>query len=368
MALWLARSVRNRISAVQLYRLRNVVSIALVWTIVDLGSKLLVSGGVQPLDHTEHRTLTWLAIGLRAGIVFSLSVIMAYILVFRLRNSFRDKPLLINWLYRSLILVGLSLVMNFLVYVSYYYFVKRFTPLRSLDRFLSDSIYSMWLVIKVVQWLAIFILTQLFLEVSSKYGPGGFRAIILGRYMKPRNEQRIVIFIDLKDSTPIAEALGSTRYFDFIREFIAHISNALTEYDAIIYQYVGDEVVASWKSSRKNAQKCLSALIEAQRSIQKQSDYFRRQYGFVPEFRVGIHEGEVTIGQIGVVKKDLAISGDAMNTTARIRTACSALNCKFLISQNFLDLLPLKSWQAVPLGAIELKGKSDGVQLYAVQI
>lgn len=333
-----------------------------------MASKLLVSGGVQPLDNTTHRMLTWPAVGLRAAIVFLLSVVMAYILVFQLRRSFRDRPLLLNWFYRSLILVGLSLVMNFLVYVSYYYFIRLFTPLQALDRFLSDSIYSMWLVIKVVQWLAIFILTQLFLEVNSKYGPGGFRAILLGRYVRPRKEKCIVIFLDLKDSTPIAEALGTTRYFDFIREFIAHISNALTEYDANIYQYVGDEVVASWKTSRRNAQKCLSALIEAQRALQKNSDHFRRAYGFVPEFRAGIHEGEVTIGEIGVVKKDLAMSGDTMNTTARIRTACSALNRKFLVSQSFLELLPLKPWQAVPLGAIELKGKSDGVELFAVQI
>lgn len=368
MTLWLARSVRNRISAVQWYRLRNVLSIALVWTVIDLGSKLLVSGGVQPLDNTTHRVLTWGAFGMRAAIVLLLSIIMAYILVFRIRNSFREKPLLLNWLYKSLVLVLLSLLMNTLVYLSYYYIFRRLTFLQSLDRFISDSIYSTWLIIKVVQWLAIFILTQLFLEVNSKYGPGGFRGIILGRYVKPRKEKRIVIFLDLKDSTPIAEALGSTRYFDFIREFIAHISNALTEYDANIYQYVGDEVVASWKTSRRNAKKCLSALIDAQRALQKNSDHFRRKYGFVPEFRAGIHEGEVTVGEIGVVKKDLAMSGDTMNTTARIRTACSALNCKFLVSQNFLELLPLKPWQAVPLGAIELKGKSEGVELYSVRI
>lgn len=367
MALWLARSIRNRISAVQSYRLRNVVSIALTWTLVDLGLKYLFSGSGRPTV-LSHRTLTWVATALRTGIVFTLSVVMAYILVFRIRNSFRNKPLIINWLYKSLILVGLSLVMNLLVHVTYYYYVWGFTFPQALRHFLNDSIYSLWLVIKTLQWLVTFILTQLFLEVNSKYGPGVLRDILLGRYVKPRKERRIVIFLDLKNSTPIAEALGSTRYFDFIREFISHISNSLTEYDANIYQYVGDEVVASWKTNKRNAQKCLSALIEAQRSIQKQGTHFRRLYGFVPEFRVGIHEGEVTIGEIGVVKKDLAMSGDTMNTTARIRTASSTLGHKFLTSQNFLDLMPLKPWQALSLGAIELKGKSGGLELFAVKV
>ncbi len=367
MALWLARSIRNRISAVQSYRLRNVVSIALTWTLIDLLLKLLVSGSGRPTV-LNHRTLTWVSTALRAGIVFPLSVVMAYVLVFRIRHSFRNKPLLLNWLFKSLILVSLSLVMNLLVHVTYYYSVWKFTLPQALHQFFTDSVYSSWLVIKTVQWLVTLILTQLSLEVNSKYGPGVFRDMILGRYIKPRKERRIVIFLDLKNSTPIAEALGSTRYFDFIREFISHISNALAEYDANIYQYVGDEVVASWKSSRRNARKCFSALIEAQRSIQKQGTHFRRLYGFVPEFRVGIHEGEVTIGEIGVVKKDLAMSGDTMNTTARIRTASSTLGHKFLTSQNFLDLLPLKNWQALPLGAIELKGKKGGVELFAVKV
>ncbi len=367
MALWLARSVRNRISAVQSYRLRNVVSIALMWTVIDLALKLLVSGRGRP-DSLDHRTLTWMAVGLRAGIVFGLSMIMAYVLVFRVRYSFRNHPLLVNWLYKSLILLSFSLVMNFLVYVTYYHYIWGFTLHQAVNRIVDDSIYTLWLVIKTVQWLIIFILTQLFLEVNSKYGPGVFRNMILGRYVKPRKERRIVIFMDLKDSTPIAEALGSVRYFDFIREFIFQISNALTEYDANIYQYVGDEVVASWKSSKKNARKCYSALIDAQRSIQRNGTRFRQLYGFVPEFRVGIHEGEVTIGEIGVVKKDLAMSGDTMNTAARIRTASSALKKKFLVSEAFLELLPLKPWQAVPIGAIELKGKSEGMELYSLRI
>jgi adenylate cyclase len=91
-------------------------------------------------------------------------------------------------------------------------------------------------------------------------------------------------------------------------------------------------------------------------------------YDVVPEFRAGVHVGDVTVGEIGVIKKDIAMSGDTMNTTARIRTACSELNHKFIVSKTFAELIDLKDWQIEELGVIDLKGKKDGVELVALKI
>jgi adenylate cyclase len=176
------------------------------------------------------------------------------------------------------------------------------------------------------------------------------------------------MFIDLKDSTPIAEKLGHQQYFKFIREFIYQISNALIEHGGSIYQYVGDEVVVSWLFDKKNTRKCMDALIEARKNLQKRGEHCRRIYGLIPEFRVGIHLGDVTVGEIGVIKKDIAMSGDTMNTTARIRSACSELNQKYIVSKEFKENVDLKDWQTESLGMVELKGKNHGVELYSLKI
>ena len=60
--------------------------------------------------------------------------------------------------------------------------------------------------------------------------------------------------------------------------------------------------------------------------------------------------------------------GDTMNTAARIRTACTELNQKFIVSKDFLDLIDLKEWQAESLGPIELRGKKEGIELFALKI
>ena len=176
------------------------------------------------------------------------------------------------------------------------------------------------------------------------------------------------MFMDLKDSTPIAEKLGHQLYFKFIRDFIYQISTAIIEYEGRIYQYVGDEAVCSWLFDKKNTRKCMDAVILARKRIQKKSEHFRREYGVVPEFRVGIHLGDVTVGEIGVIKKDLAMTGDTMNTTARIRSATNELNHNFIVSKQFMENIDLEEWQTVNLGPIDLKGKGSEVELFSLKI
>ena len=177
------------------------------------------------------------------------------------------------------------------------------------------------------------------------------------------------MFLDLKDSTPIAEQLGHEKYFFFIRDFIYHVSKAILENNGMIYQYVGDEVVVTWPYRKANILKSMNAVIECRKALQKRSDYFRREYdGIVPEFRAGLHAGDVTIGEIGVIKKDIAISGEAMNITARIRSACNELNQKFVVSKEYFDTGILKSWQGENLGEVYLKGLDESMHLYALKI
>jgi len=221
---------------------------------------------------------------------------------------------------------------------------------------------------KTPGWVLTFSFLQVVVEIIKKYSPGVFFDVLMGRYRHPKIEKRIIMFIDLKDSTPIAEKLDTIDYFKFIRQFIELVSTALIQYHGRIYQYVGDEVVVSWIYNTKNAKHCLDALIETRKLIEQKGESFRRHYNIIPEFRVGIHLGEVTVGEIGIIKKDLAMSGDTMNTTARIRSACSELNQKFIVSKDVIDTLDLKDWQSESLGRIDLKGKKEGIELFALKI
>ncbi len=348
-------------SFVNKYRFKLILYISFFWTLLDLV--------VAYTRETPAYYSLPFALGLRSLLVFLMSVSINVLLVFRLKKLFRHYSLWLSFLFRSLILLGAAYIVNFLIHATHIIVIQGLTIKEAFWLYGADAFQPEWLFQKILYWMILFVLTQLIIEVNEKYSPGVFMDIMMGRYLEPKVEKRIVMFIDLKDSTPIAEKLGHHLYFKFIREFIYQISNALIEYGGNIYQYVGDEIVVSWIFEPKNTRKCMDSLIVARRNLQKNSELFRRKYeGIIPEFRVGIHLGDVTVGEIGVIKKDIAMSGDTMNTTARIRSACSELNQKFIVSKEFLENIDLKSWQTTNLGVVELKGKEKGLELFSLKI
>ena len=127
-----------------------------------------------------------------------------------------------------------------------HYFFQSLNANEAFHQIQSYVLYRNWLLLKIIYWMIIFFITQLILIINEKYSPGVFFDILAGRYINPKVEKRIVMFMDLKDSTPIAEDLGHSVYFEFIRDFIYMLSQAVIEFDGTIYQYVGDEIVCSW--------------------------------------------------------------------------------------------------------------------------
>ena len=342
------------------YRIRTILIIAIFWTLIDIIAVLLF--------RDVHVKSPIRSAFLREVAVFIMSCVMGYLFVFRLKNVFSKQSPVINFIFKSIILVIAAFVLNFLVHFIDSVAMGGRGVREALQISMTDMLQVKMLLQKIIYWMILFVITQLYIEINEKYSPGVFIDIISGKYMQPKIENRIIMFMDLKDSTPIAEKLGHVENFKFIRDFIYHVSIAMIEHDGRIYQYVGDEVVVSWLYDKKNTKKCMASIIEARKNLQKNGNHFRRRYDIMPEFRVGIHMGEVTVGEIGVIKKDLAMSGDTMNTTARIRSACNELNQKFIMSKDFMDNSDLKEWQGESLGVVDLKGKSNGIELFSLKI
>jgi len=362
------RSIGGGFSLIRQYRIRMIFSIAVSWTIIDMFFfifRVLTSG---PHKTTLFPNKTIVTILLREVNVFFISLCMGYALVFLLKNLLRNSSVFTNILLKTIILIIAALGVNFLIHITYVVLIDKKTLAIAVNSFYNHTFQGTWLLEKMPEWFILFILTQIIIEFIEKYSPGIFFAIFFGKYLKPKNEYLIIMFIDLKNSTPIAEKMDNISYFRFIREFIYHISTALLELGGRIFQYVGDEIIVSWPAKQQNYKNCIQALIAARKNIEKNGNRFRREYGFLPEFKVGIHYGEVTIGEIGVIKKDLAMSGDAMNTTARIRDACTELNQKFIVSKEFLEKSNLTDWQTETLGGFELKGKNTSIELFALKI
>ena len=342
--------------------------IAICWTLVDFMIFLVkLSSDSFSFKYEEQGTITLKAILLREANVLLLSFIIGFLLVSVLKKLFRHTSPAFHFFIKTLILIVAGLVMSFFIYLTYEMIIGHRTFNDSVKRFADNTFNAGWIIPKMAEWGILYILTQLAIEVNEKYSPGVFVDIMLGKYLQPREENRILVFIDLRNSTPIAEKLGNN-YFEFIRDFIFCISAGIMEHDGRIYQYVGDEIVAWWPSSKVNAKKAVDSLIESRKILNQNTDVFMRNYDIVPEYKAGMHTGPITVGQVGISKKELVMSGNTINTASRIRSACNDLNQKFLVSKEVIDLLEMKEWQSESMGVVDLKGKNENIELFALKI
>ena len=209
------------------------------------------------------------------------------------------------------------------------------------------------------------------LQLSKKFGPGNLLKMMTGRYHSPQDENRIFMFIDLRDSTGIAERLGHNKYSQLMQSCFYDLTDVLIKYKASVYQYVGDEVVLSWEINEgiKNLN-CIKAYFEFTNKLASRDEYYQKHFQTSPFFKCGLDAGEVTVAEIGELKREIAYHGDVMNVTARIEKQCTPLNKRMLISEDLKILLPenLNGFKKEAMGEIVLKGKREKTKLYSIEI
>lgn len=211
------------------------------------------------------------------------------------------------------------------------------------------------------------ILSLLYSEISDNLGRGILINFFTGKYHQPKEEDRIFMFMDMNSSTTIAENLGHIRYFELLREYYFDLTEPILDHSGEVYQYVGDEVVVSWKLEDglqdNNCVRCFFAMKE---SLSSRAVWYEKEFGVVPSFKAGFHCGKVTTGEIGALKKEIIFTGDVLNTTARIQSLCAQFDTDILISSDLIEQLDMNMFEVKSFGKSLLKGRTEPVGLFSL--
>jgi len=200
-------------------------------------------------------------------------------------------------------------------------------------------------------------------------GPRVLVNILIGRYLQPVREDRVFLFLDIKDSTPLSEKLGDLGVQELIAQFFFDITEPILEWGGEVHRYIGDEVVVTWfsKDGLKDA-RCLNCCFAIQERIEARSASYMRKFGVVPEFRIGLHTGPVVAAQCGDVKQEVVFFGDTINTTARIEQYCKKVDKPLLVSADLYRQLPGNDrWKVSEVGSVVLRGRQEEMTLLAVE-
>ncbi|NOT52262.1 MAG: adenylate/guanylate cyclase domain-containing protein [Chitinophagaceae bacterium] len=250
--------------------------------------------------------------------------------------------------------------------------IIRYLPIATYETIFPHKMRDFFTTTRVFEFLGIALAISLFSnfidELHRKVGKDAIYNLVFGKYHQVKQEDRLFLFIDLNNSTDIAEEMGELEYSHFLQDFFYDISEPIARYFGRVYQYVGDEVVVTWplrKGLRFSV--CVRCFFAIQKQVRRYSAQYEKRYGRVPEFKAALHGGNVVVSEVGKYKSEIAYHGDVLNTTARILSKCHELESELLMSDWVHAQIDLPKYLvAEPMGTFQLKGKQQEVDLHSV--
>jgi adenylate cyclase len=350
----------------------RIIPFALTWLMYSIVFSLLERGLLGTLTnypstgnpyHFGTAIFSAAITAITSGILIG-TIEIVYINKLLIRKSFLKKIIYKTSIYLGIII--LFLLVNRVIYNSIELRTGVFTKLvwiRTGQFFFNYVFCSVAVYITTVVGVSLF-----YNEISENIGHGTLANFFTGKYHAPKEEERIFMFLDMKSSTTIAESLGHVRYFEMLREYYFDLSDPIVNYSGEIYQYVGDEIIVSWKlKSVLENNNCIQCFFAMKEALRKQTIKYNEKFGLVPQFKAGLHSGKVTTGEIGVIKKDIIFTGDVLNTTARIQGLCNSYKVDIVISGDLINELDISAqFQIKNLGENKLRGRDEKIELFTI--
>lgn len=191
-----------------------------------------------------------------------------------------------------------------------------------------------------------------------------------GGSVHPGKERYVVsMFVDMRGSTKLAEQLLPFDTVFIINRFLTAVSQAVVECGGQPNQFVGDGQLALFGLSATPQTACRQA-IEAAARIAVHVDALNEFLGDdVPEplrFGIGIHGGEVIIGDIGSQQHTVFTAlGDSVNVAARLQDMTKALSCEVVLSQDILKTGAMPAGD-LPQAEVPIRGRVEPLVVYTV--
>lgn len=173
-----------------------------------------------------------------------------------------------------------------------------------------------------------------------------------------------ILFADIRGSTPLAEELGPQEFSELIHRFYLAGTKALYSNNALIEKFAGDALAAFFAPAFAGPNHAQTA-IKAGQDLLHATGNAPGETPWVP-VGVGVDTGIAYIGSMKMEggRTDIAILGDAVNTTARLGSAAAAGELVVGASAMEMAGLPKAEYERRDLS---LKGKQESVDAWIIQ-
>lgn len=180
-----------------------------------------------------------------------------------------------------------------------------------------------------------------------------------------------VLFSDIRGFSTLSEQMTPQSVVSLLNEYLTEMTDAVRPWGGYINNFIGDAILVIFGAPVDYEDKELRAVMAAKAMCDRLSALNQKRIarGEIPiKTGIGISTGEVVVGQIGSLERLLyTVIGDAVNIASRLETLTKQYPYHILI--NGATAESIKNYQDVllkPLGLLEVKGRIEPVDVYAV--
>jgi adenylate cyclase len=178
-----------------------------------------------------------------------------------------------------------------------------------------------------------------------------------------------VLFADIRGYTDLSQVLDHPALTNLLSNFYEHCSSVIWEGDGIISKLIGDAVLAIFNfpiTRTDHVKQAVLSGIELQKKCKEMKARLKEQTEEEISIGVGvgIHTGDVFIGDIGKACRDFTVIGDVVNLAARLQEVANP--CEVLLSENVYRFVK-DDFPVAESRVCTLKGIKDPVTVYALE-
>jgi len=172
----------------------------------------------------------------------------------------------------------------------------------------------------------------------------------------------VSMFVDMRGSTKLAEKRLPFDTVFIVNRFLGAVSQAVIESGGRPNQFVGDGMLALFglSSSRQEASRqALKAAAMIAANVDELNKFLEHDLREPIRFGIGIHGGEVIVGDIGYRDHMVFTAlGDAVNVAARLQDMTKNLSCEGVVSDEVRINAGLPA-DALPQHEVAIRGRNE---------
>ena len=179
-----------------------------------------------------------------------------------------------------------------------------------------------------------------------------------------------ILFSDIRNFTSFSEFNSPESIVSFLNSYFDVMCTVITNNGGTIDKFIGDAILAIFgapKSYEDNAYRAVKSAIEMIQSLPK-VNYSKVK--LLPEgfqIGIGIHEGDVIVGNIGSKDKfDYTVIGDSVNLASRLEGLTKHYKQEVIVSDIVYAKIKKEFEYTRELDKVKVKGKDEPTTIYGV--